>query len=192
MRLTWSLSDPGCLWLTNKHQKTVHLLLSLERENLSDNSSSRMILQNCSSGCCESTMILSPSFCLVSFYSTNLSCVFFNTLWFQVGEDEEVSIKEVTDAIVKAVGFQGEYTVCCPPSFYLFAFLTTIFILHQPSSSIPHVQMVNSVNLLRTKSYCLWLEGSNSRLSLKVSLTSLMLWSLRFSDFYVMNKQLWI
>jgi len=27
-----------------------------------------------------------------------------------VGEDEEVSIKEVTDAIVKAVGFQGEYT----------------------------------------------------------------------------------
>jgi GDP-L-fucose synthase len=29
-----------------------------------------------------------------------------------VGEDEEVSIKEVTDAIVKAVGFQGEYTVC--------------------------------------------------------------------------------
>jgi len=27
-----------------------------------------------------------------------------------VGEDEEVSIKEVTDAIVKAVGFEGEYT----------------------------------------------------------------------------------
>jgi len=27
-----------------------------------------------------------------------------------VGEDEEVSIKEVTDAIVKEIGFQGEYT----------------------------------------------------------------------------------
>ena len=36
----------------------------------------------------------------------------FISLWFSVGEDEEVSIKEVTDAIVKAVGFQGEYTVC--------------------------------------------------------------------------------
>ena len=29
----------------------------------------------------------------------------------EVGEDEEVSIKEVADAIVKAVGFKGEYTV---------------------------------------------------------------------------------
>jgi GDP-L-fucose synthase len=28
-----------------------------------------------------------------------------------VGEDEEVSIKEVADAIVKAVGFEGEYSV---------------------------------------------------------------------------------
>lgn len=27
-----------------------------------------------------------------------------------VGEDEEVSIKEVADAIVKAVGFEGDYT----------------------------------------------------------------------------------
>ncbi|KAG6805028.1 GDP-L-fucose synthase, partial [Arthromyces matolae] len=27
-----------------------------------------------------------------------------------VGEDEEVSIKEVADAIVKAVGFEGHYT----------------------------------------------------------------------------------
>ncbi|KAG5348018.1 GDP-L-fucose synthase, partial [Termitomyces sp. Mn162] len=26
-----------------------------------------------------------------------------------VGEDEEVSIKEVADAIVKAVGFEGQY-----------------------------------------------------------------------------------
>jgi GDP-L-fucose synthase len=32
-----------------------------------------------------------------------------------VGEDEEVSIKEVADAIVKAVGFKGEYSVSCDP-----------------------------------------------------------------------------
>ena len=30
---------------------------------------------------------------------------------FVVGEDEEVSIKEVADAIVKAVGYEGEYKV---------------------------------------------------------------------------------
>lgn len=29
-----------------------------------------------------------------------------------VGEDEEVSIKQVADAIVKAVGFEGSYEVC--------------------------------------------------------------------------------
>jgi hypothetical protein len=28
-----------------------------------------------------------------------------------VGEDEEVSIKQVTDAVVDAVGFEGEYNV---------------------------------------------------------------------------------
>ena len=32
-------------------------------------------------------------------------------LWLAVGEDQEVSIKEVADAIVKAVGCTGEYTV---------------------------------------------------------------------------------
>ena len=30
-----------------------------------------------------------------------------------MGEDEEVSIKEVADAIVKAVEFKGEYSVSC-------------------------------------------------------------------------------
>lgn len=30
---------------------------------------------------------------------------------YVVGENEEVSIKEVADAIVKAVGFEGEYKV---------------------------------------------------------------------------------
>jgi len=28
-----------------------------------------------------------------------------------VGEDEEVSIKQVADAIVKAVGYEGDYSV---------------------------------------------------------------------------------
>jgi len=28
-----------------------------------------------------------------------------------VGEDEEISIKEVADSIVKAVGFEGDYSV---------------------------------------------------------------------------------
>ena len=32
-----------------------------------------------------------------------------------VGEKDEVSIKLVADAIVKAVGFEGEYKVCRPP-----------------------------------------------------------------------------
>lgn len=32
-------------------------------------------------------------------------------LYPQVGENEEISIKEVADAIVKAIGFEGEYTV---------------------------------------------------------------------------------
>jgi GDP-L-fucose synthase len=33
------------------------------------------------------------------------------SVFLAVGEDEEVSIKEVADAIVKAVGFKGEYIV---------------------------------------------------------------------------------
>ena len=96
------------------------------------------------------SVILSGQFLL---YPSQLSVLNINPL-VSVGEDEEVSIKEVTDAIVKAVGFQGEYTVCL---FYLLF----IYIFHQQfkmisyDSSTPHVQMVNSVNLLRTKSYCL-------------------------------------
>ena len=38
----------------------------------------------------------------------------------EVGEDEEVSIKEVADAIVKAVGFGGEYTVTYPHAWSFF------------------------------------------------------------------------
>ena len=38
----------------------------------------------------------------------------------EVGEDEEVSIKEVADAIVKAVGFEGEYTVTHPHAWSFF------------------------------------------------------------------------
>lgn len=34
-----------------------------------------------------------------------------NEIFGVVGEDEEVSIGQVADAIVKAMGFEGEYTV---------------------------------------------------------------------------------
>ena len=42
----------------------------------------------------------------------------------KVGEDEEVSIKEVADAIVKAFDFKGEYTVrfCSQPLSLLYRF----------------------------------------------------------------------
>lgn len=35
-----------------------------------------------------------------------------------VGEDEEISIKEVADAIVKAVGYDGDYRVRLIPCFH--------------------------------------------------------------------------
>lgn len=44
-------------------------------------------------------------------YPSHLLNVFVSSTFFTVGEDEEVSIKAVADAIVKAVGFEGEYTV---------------------------------------------------------------------------------
>jgi len=71
-------------------------------------------------------MILSPLFYLVSSAFLRLSnseFFFFNPFLynsFSVGEDEEVNIKQVTDAIVKAVGFQGEYTVCVIHPFFFF------------------------------------------------------------------------
>jgi len=34
-----------------------------------------------------------------------------SNMCLSVGEDEEISIKQVADAIVKAVGFQGDYSV---------------------------------------------------------------------------------
>jgi len=58
-------------------------------------------------------VILSGSFVHLFF----LSGVAYDTLllfFYKVGEDEEASIKEVADAIVKALKFEGEYTVSCP------------------------------------------------------------------------------
>ena len=43
--------------------------------------------------------------------SLGLSVLEIRPTRFAVGEDEEVSIKEVADAIVKAVGFEGKYSV---------------------------------------------------------------------------------
>lgn len=67
---------------------------------------------------------------------------------YTVGEDEEVSIKEVADAIVKAVGFEGDYSVR-DGSYGPFAnwvALTCYF------SSTPVAPMVNSGNLRPTRS----------------------------------------
>ena len=153
-------------WPIINHQKIIHLLLFLERENPFDNSSSHMILQNCSSGCCESTMILSPSFCLVSFHSTHLSCFFKKFCFLSFGSSWRGRRSEYQR------GYRCHRQGCriprrihrmCPPLFiYLFHHVSTIY------SSTPHVRMVNSVNLLRTRNYCLRLEGSSSHLSPKV------------------------
>lgn len=102
---------------------------------------------------------------------------FFFTTYnsFLVGEDEEVSIKEVTDAIVKAVGFQGEYTVRISPCLLYFTITSRLISNNDQYSSTLHVRMVNSANLLRTKNFYLWLMDSNSRLSQKVCFTRLLL-----------------
>ena len=49
----------------------------------------------------------------LSFFPVRLASSIPGTRLTQVvvGEDEEVSIKEVADAIVKAVGFEGKYSV---------------------------------------------------------------------------------
>lgn len=64
-----------------------------------------------------------------------------------MGEDEEVSIKEVADAIVKAVGFKGEYSVSCD-AHRLDSLYSSLPGLH---SSTQLVLMVNSVNPPRTR-----------------------------------------
>jgi hypothetical protein len=88
-----------------------HHSSSTALEDLSDSLFTRMTLQSCSSGCCGSTTMLSPSSSPVrALYKTGLrklTCSLIAT----VGEDDEVSIKEVADAIVKAIGFEGKYTV---------------------------------------------------------------------------------
>jgi len=68
-----------------------------------------------------------------------------------VAEDEEVSIKELADAIVKSIDFKGEYTVCP------FIFLNALHLLTSNTchSSIPVVRMANSASLRQTKSYFL-------------------------------------
>jgi hypothetical protein len=63
-----------------------------------------------------------------------------------VGEDEEVSIKEVADAIVKAVGFEGNYTVTANSR------LCSVHTTDGQYSLIPTGQMGSSVSQPRTKS----------------------------------------
>lgn len=56
-------------------------------------------------------MRLIPSFSLVSQPVTHCQSAHADFIEILVGEKEEVSIKQVADAIVKAVGFTGEYSV---------------------------------------------------------------------------------
>ena len=64
-----------------------------------------------------------------------------------VGEDEEVSIKEIADAIVKAVGFEGQYSVRLTN-----LAVSSLLVLISSCSLIRLGQMVNFVNQHRTKS----------------------------------------
>lgn len=82
-----------------------------------------------------------------------------------MGEDEEVSIKEVADAIVKAVGFKGEYSVSCDVH-RLDSLRSSLPGLH---SSTQLVLMVNSVNPPRTRNSLHWLVDSSLYPSRKVS-----------------------
>ena len=62
-------------------------------------------------------MTSSLSFCLVSRGAHSYLCKLQVFSLSTVGEDEEVSIKEVADAVVKAVGFEGDYSVRSPSTF---------------------------------------------------------------------------
>lgn len=66
-----------------------------------------------------------------------------------MGEEEEVSIKEVADAIVIAVGYDGDYKVrlvFIDPAY----FWTNV--MPHPLSSTPRGPTVNSANLRRIRS----------------------------------------
>jgi hypothetical protein len=56
-------------------------------------------------------MMSSQSYFLVCIFIPCPTFFFYTNHDGIVGEDEEVSIKEVADAIVKAFDFKGEYTV---------------------------------------------------------------------------------
>ena len=86
---------------------------------------------------------------ILSGINPNLVCVavilsvFF---WSAVGEDEEVSIKEVADAVVAAVGFEGKYNVS------IGHFSESWFSVQAFPSLTPPVRMGSSANLPRTES----------------------------------------
>ena len=88
-----------------------------------------------------------------------------------VGEDEEVSIKEVADAIVKAVGFQGDYAV--GPILTVHLSIRHSTNLNDIPSSTPLGQTDNSVSPLPTRSCFLSSASFSSPLSIKVRSTFL-------------------
>lgn len=168
-------------------QKITPPLSFLVRANPSVNSFTLTISPSCSSGCSENMMMLSQSYFVVSDSFPNsrlflrISPVtvidpwLFHSLWHRcclstVAENEEVTIKEVADSIVKAIGFQGEYLVCYS--------ICDLFLLFHPRSLIeyeiyiysltPAEQTVSSVNRLQMKSFwSLWV-GSSSHHLIKV------------------------
>jgi hypothetical protein len=80
-------------------------------ESLSVSSSTPAISPSSSSGLFVSTRRLSPSFFPVSNVRRDYDGSWTSYLHYViVGEKDEVSIKDVADAIVSAVGFEGEYS----------------------------------------------------------------------------------
>lgn len=68
-------------------------------------------------------------------------------------ENEEVSIKEVADAIVQAVGFKGDYTVCLDYLWSLYdSFGRADYDFWRFSSTLPR-PMASTANLLPTPNF---------------------------------------
>lgn len=108
-----------CWWGYLKVVQRMDLRLAfLDLELLWGNSSTRGIWQSCSSGSWRSTPRSTLSSYPVRLHSHSISCLlsWWIVTWNRtVGEKDEITIKQVAEAIVKSVGFQGEVTVRFPP-----------------------------------------------------------------------------
>lgn len=127
-------------------QRMALLLLLVALVSLFVNSSTLVILPSSLFGLCVNIKKSIPSSCLV--------CWLYSSLWkscwsyWIVGEKDEVSIKDVADAIVKALDFKGDYSVCSSGRSAWKSLITDMSF----SSSILHVPMANTRRLLAMKS----------------------------------------